>query len=730
MSSQLRKLACLRDGPCWRLAALTSLLLLMFGCGGGGGDGGSTSSNDPNRVGAGWITITNNTAGPTSSTAASTVGLGGDAFISPTWSGCCTGSASDTGVTVSWVNATKGVSGAANQKPQYCWLFEYFLCGHTWQATIDLVVGNNVITITATDPSGNLGRVTTTVTRTPDVTPPTVSATSPASGASAVGTNSAFTVTFSEAMDPATISTSTVVLKDNSNNPVSGSVAYSNSVATLTPAANLQGSTTYTATITTGVKDVAGNALVTAYVWSFTTGPAPDTTPPTVDSTSPANGATCVPTETPFVAATFSEAVLSQTVNTNTFLLKDSLNNPVGGTVGLDFSGPAKFFLNSPLANSSSYTGTITTALTDLSGNHLAADYTWTFTTQDAGTGTWNVASTIGAPAPRAGHTAVWTGTQMIVWGGGGATTFGDGARYDPATDTWTQISSVGAPSARDHHVAVWTGSKMIIWGGVQPGAYLNSGAIYDPATDTWAIMSSSGAPSARADPTAVWTGTEMIVWGGVGAGAIALGDGARYNPITNSWSAVSAAGAPAARSGHTAVWSGSAMLVWGGSDGSVFVTGGIYTPSSDGWTTITTTGAPAARQYHSAVWTGTEMIVWGGYDGTNALDTGARFNPSSNSWQSMASACVPLARFSHTGVWSGTELIVWGGSSGSNGYYYRAGGRYNPSTDTWQPTPVVGVSSARRNHTGIWTGTDMIVWGGLDVSVTSLNTGGSYRPQ
>jgi len=708
---------------------LIALVLQLAACGGGDG-GGSTPPNDPNRVGAGWITITNSTAGPTSSTAAPTVGLGGDAFISPGWFRCCTGSASDTGVTVSWVNATTGISGAATQTPQYCWLFEYFLCGHTWQATIiDLLVGNNVITITAEDPSGNLGRVTTTVTRTPDVTPPTVRATSPASGASAVGTNSSFTVTFSEVMDLATISTSTVLLKDNSNNPVSGSVTYSNSVATFTPAANLQGSTTYTAAITTSVKDVAGNALATAYVWSFTTGPAPDTTSPTVSSTLPANGATCVPTETPFVTATFSEAVSSQTVNANTFLVKDSLNNLVGGTAALDFLGQANFAPNSPLSDSSSYTGTITTGFTDLSGNHLAADYTWTFTTQAAGAGAWNAISTIGAPSPRSGHTTVWTGTQMIVWGGFDRNTgslFGDGARYDPATDAWTKISNAGAPSARSGHVAVWTGSKLIVWGGLDLNGYSNSGSIYDPSTDTWATMSSSAAPSVRAGHTAVWTGTEVIVWGGNGGGA---SDGARYNPSANSWLTVSATGAPAARSGHTAVWNGSAMLVWGGTDGSAFVTGGIYTPSLDGWTAITTTGAPADRQYHSAVWTGTEMIVWGGYDGANALNTGARFNPSSNSWQSMASACAPLARFSHIGVWSGTELIVWGGGSGINGYYYRVGGRYNPSTDTWQPTPVVGVPSGRIGHTGIWTGTDMIVWGGNDVFLTSFNNGGRYRP-
>ena len=173
-------------------------------------------------------------------------------------------------------------------------------------------------------------------------------------------------------------------------------------------------------------------------------------------------------------------------------------------------------------------------------------------------------------------------------------------------------------------------------------------------------------------------------------------------------------------------------MIVWGGavanSGAALTNTGGIYTPSSHSWTAITIAGAPTARVRHSAVWTGIEMIVWGG-DGYPP-NTGARFNPSSNSWQPMSSTCAPLARFGHIGVWSGAELIVWGGGSNSNGPYYRVGGRYNPSTDALQSTPVVAMPSPRMGHTGIWTGTDMIVWGGFDAaSGPSLRTGASYNP-
>ena len=495
------------------------LAALLSGCGGGGGGSGGGESSTPEPSGGGWITITypESSSGSTS-TNSSSVFLSGDAFISARHWRCCTGHASDTGVTVTWSNATTGASGTAHQTPKYVCLFSTcVLIGHSWYASIPLAVGGNITTVTAIDPSGYFGRATIAVTRTPDITPPTVSATSPASGATGVGTNSAFLITFSEAMDPASISTFTIGLKDNLKNPVSGSVTYANRVATFTPATNLQGLTTFTATVTTGAKDIAGNALATDYVSTFTTHISSDFAPPTVSSTSPTNGATtCVSTETD-VIATFSEPVSGASVNADSFVLRDGSNNLVSGSVGLGFDERARFFPNSPLANSSTYTGTITTGLTDLSGNHLAADYIWTFTTEAVGTGTWNSTSAIGSPSPREGHTVVWTGTEMIVWGGSGRTTgvIGDGARYHPASDTWLPVSTVGAPEARSGHVAIWTGSKMIIWGGVRPGAFLSSGAIYDPATDSWTSMSSSGAPSARQFPTAVWTGTEIIVCGG-----------------------------------------------------------------------------------------------------------------------------------------------------------------------------------------------------------------------
>lgn len=92
------------------------------------------------------------------------------------------------------------------------------------------------------------------------------------------------------------------------------------------------------------------------------------------------------------------------------------------------------------------------------------------------------------------------------------------GGQYDPATDTWTPTSLVGAPSGRHFHSAIWTGSRMVIWGGVvsPSGAVLNTGGVYDPVRDTWSDITAPGAPSPRWRHAALWTGSRMVIWGGI----------------------------------------------------------------------------------------------------------------------------------------------------------------------------------------------------------------------
>ena len=376
---------------------------------------------------------------------------------------------------------------------------------------------------------------------------------------------------------------------------------------------------------------------------------------------------------------------------------------------------------------------------------------------------TWTPTAGSEVPDGRYSHTAIWTGSEMIVWGGGRQSGFPrSGGRYDPATDSWVASSlTTGAgantPTGRGDHSAVWTGSEMIVWGGdTYNGYYVNTGGRYNPSTDSWAsssLTTASGAnfPLGRSGHTAVWTGSEMIVWGGSVALGVVTNTGGRYDPSTDSWvnsslTDGSGANVPSARGNHTAVWTGSEMIVWGGSDGSGLVanTGGRYHPSTDSWgvsslTTGSGASVPAARQYQTAVWTDSEMIVWGGGDGTGlAINTGGRYDPSTDSWAASSltdgsGANVATARQNHTAVWSGSEMIVWGGREGS-GSGTNTGGRYDPTTDSWAPSTLAAASgpnvpTARQYHTAVWTGSEMIVWGGGDESGLGMSSGGRYNP-
>jgi N-acetylneuraminic acid mutarotase len=344
---------------------------------------------------------------------------------------------------------------------------------------------------------------------------------------------------------------------------------------------------------------------------------------------------------------------------------------------------------------------------------------------------TWTATTIDNAPEARFDHTAVWTGSEMIVWGGANPFVLNTGGRYTPSTDSWVATTTTNAPAPRASHTAVWTGSEMIVWG----GSAQNTGGRYNPATNSWIATTTNNAPTGRDNHTAVWTGSEMIVWGGNNSNGLPSNTGGKYNPSIDSWVATSTTNAPAARVLHTAVWTGSEMIVWGGTDNDgpppeVFNSGGRYNPTTDSWTATTVANVPSARASHSAVWTGTEMIVWGGGGDSGILNTGGRYNPDTNSWIATDTTNAPEARDGHTAVWTSNEMIVWGGFGGSG--ELNTGGRYDPSANSWAATTTNNAPSPRANHTAIWTGNEMIVWGGCsDVGCLNiLNTGGRYCAQ
>lgn len=330
-----------------------------------------------------------------------------------------------------------------------------------------------------------------------------------------------------------------------------------------------------------------------------------------------------------------------------------------------------------------------------------------------------------GGPVGRVGHTAIWTGSEMIVWGGN-STYPNTGDRYDPMLDAWSPTSTAGAPSGGR---AVWTGSEMIVWNGD------GTGGRYDPALDTWNSILSVGAPTVT-QWNVVWAGDEMIVWGTTGNPGTSVGQpgtlanaGGRYDPQTDTWSPVSLVNAPQARHGASVVWTGEELIVWGGffahDVAALLGTGGRYDPELNQWTATSIAAAPVARRYHTAVSTGETMIVWGGDAGPFALDSGGIYDPQQDSWTATAELPIlPIEdqRYNHTAVWTGTEMVIWGGLNFAGAL--DNGARFDPAAQSWTVLSEVGAPSAHSSHSAVWTGDLMIVWGGLNESV---GTGGRY---
>ena len=228
-----------------------------------------------------------------------------------------------------------------------------------------------------------------------------------------------------------------------------------------------------------------------------------------------------------------------------------------------------------------------------------------------------------------------------------------------------------------------------------------------------------------------------LIVWGGWGNGGKCPTSGGRYNLQTDTWTPLPLEGAPEDRLEPAFVWTGRELIVWGGllpggkrSAG----TGGRYNPETGIWKALPSEGAPISSRGAQAIWTGTEMIVWSGahLEGESpvnvGLKTGGRYDPKANRWQPTAEHRTPDGRLYYAAVWTGTEMIVWGGGDQQNGNM-STGGRYNPSDNQWAPTANAGAPTGRGISTAVWTGEGMLVFGGSTGGVEAFNELHYYRP-
>ncbi len=300
-------------------------------------------------------------------------------------------------------------------------------------------------------------------------------------------------------------------------------------------------------------------------------------------------------------------------------------------------------------------------------GKGLYSNQGWSY---DSNGDFWKLLTSVDNPSARRGHTAVWADQSMIIWGGQGVDGhLADGGIYNSETLLWEPIEKrkIQEFSARRNHTAIWTGQEMIIWGGRNEFDLLNDGSAYNPVKDTWRKVSARHNLSKRSLHTSVWTGSKMILWGGTGESngnkISAMNDGAIYDPANDNWLSVTSENAPSGRANHTAIWTGESMIIWGGrSNNSLLGDGYIYLFESNSWEKLPTINGPEPRVNHSATWTGTEMIIYGGTTAVGEVNTGYAYNIKKGKWRAITSSGSPSKRTAHSALWTGSNLWVFGG--------------------------------------------------------------------
>ncbi len=351
--------------------------------------------------------------------------------------------------------------------------------------------------------------------------------------------------------------------------------------------------------------------------------------------------------------------------------------------------------------------------------------------------------------AGRIAEGAVWTGKEMIVWGGVTQKPVratapcdrcaSDGAAYDPATRTWRAIAPApaGVEGVGAGGVA-WTGREMVVWASNSPDGP-NGAAAYDPATDTWRRLP-AGPLGNRELQASVWTGKELLVIGGALGDTQAKPIAAALDPKAGTWRRVPAFD-------KFVFFGGPSGVVWSGRE--AFVMGSLskcpekgaactdrrpafvaYDPATGKVREIplpapsTDFGSDTAASLTPVAWSGTEVVFTAG--GTGSLRV-IRYNPTVGNWKGVTAGSCHIVESPKQGhgcrdwrigpwapcfnpmnvAWLGDRLVA---SCAEDGLQV-----FDLATNSWTWRSLVPGPSLYTTTGGpavVWTGTDLIVWG------------------
>jgi hypothetical protein len=365
-------------------------------------------------------------------------------------------------------------------------------------------------------------------------------------------------------------------------------------------------------------------------------------------------------------------------------------------------------------------------------------------------------ASVVGLPsapiAPRSGQSAVWTGTEMIVWGGVELNwslreeqhILSDGARYDPKQQAWLKFAGPSRAQGalfrgRTNHVAVWTGSEMIVWGGLgehyedlADGARFSPGDRVSSTTSEWRPMAPAPFPAPEM-VEGVWTGRELVLVMGMSRDRATddlVTAAAAYDPATDQWRMLAPPPLPT-EFGAKLVWVGSSVAL-------VRATGfgrnptvpqplvELYNPRTDSWSVVEDFQLDIETNL-TAVSTGRELLVFVGASHTRDA-TSVAIDVRSGRVRPIAES--PFEVNAWGPVWSGDEALFW---------TQDGGGAYDPTNDHWRTFPAPPHVDYRVDAQVVWADDKLIAWGAgkapvrtkgpVDLTEAPVDFGATYTP-
>jgi len=318
--------------------------------------------------------------------------------------------------------------------------------------------------------------------------------------------------------------------------------------------------------------------------------------------------------------------------------------------------------------------------------------------------GSWRVLAP--APvAPTDGLGSVWTGKEMLLFGrltrmtatGEAKGRFLVSAAYDPpsnnpAANRWRTLPSSKLLAIHDGFgLVIWTGKEMIGWGGGCCGDAFDDGVTFNLATNRWRALPRSPLAGSQ-HPLGAWTGKELIVLVGSFDSngkpwPARLARAAAYDPVTNAWRRI--AQLPPAYTPATAVWDGRELLAVGGTVAgpagkppTLTRSGFAYDPGANRWRALPP--LESGRVSFATVWTGKQLLLWGGQTEplTETKPTipphGLSYDPVANRWSALPAAPI-LGRLDPTAIWTGRSLIVWGCRTGVGNATREDGAAFTP---------------------------------------------------